>query len=150
MVDTSSSGDGSDGAATFQLDPRLAAGTIPLSRWALCRVLLMNDANYPWLLLVPERPNLRDFHDLAPGDLPGVMDEIVRASRALQAVFRPEKINVAALGNKVPQLHVHVIARLTTDPAWPKAVWDVVAPKPYEPETLKLRMAALQDSFAAC
>lgn len=135
---------------TFELDPRLAADSIPLACWALCQVRLMNDANYPWLILVPERPGLRDLHDLAPDHLTAMMDEIVRASRALQAVFRPEKLNVAAIGNLVPQLHVHLVARFTTDPAWPKPVWGAISPRAYESNALDLRMKALLDSFAAC
>ena len=142
--------DGSQETGTFQLDPRLAADSIALARWALCQVRLMNDANYPWLVLVPEQPDLRDLHDLAPDHLPAMMDEIVRASRALQAVFRPEKLNVAAIGNIVPQLHVHVVARFATDPAWPKPVWGAVPPRAYEPHALDMRMKALLDSFAAC
>jgi diadenosine tetraphosphate (Ap4A) HIT family hydrolase len=115
----------------FQLHDRLAADTVEIDRWALSRVLLMNDSNYPWLVLVPEREGLRDLHDLAPQDHAPLMAEIARASRALQAIHSPHKLNVAALGNVVPQLHVHVIARFTTDAAWPRPVWGVAPPKPY-------------------
>ena len=104
--------------------------------WPLCRVLLCNDANYPWLILVPLREDLKDFHDLATDDQPLVMDEVGRASRALQVLYGADKINVAALGNMVPQLHIHVIARFTTDPAWPAPVWGVRDAVPYEPEVL--------------
>lgn len=135
---------------SFQLDRRLAADTHRVARWALCSVLLMDDANYPWLILVPERPGLKDFHDLAPTDQTALCDEMVRASRALQALFRPDKINVAALGNEVPQLHVHVIARFVGDAAWPKPVWGLVPPRRYAPEVLAERTAALQAAFASC
>jgi diadenosine tetraphosphate (Ap4A) HIT family hydrolase len=109
--------------ADFQLHERLAADTLPLDRWPLCEVLLAKDATYPWLILVPRRVGLRDFDDLAREDLDTASREIVRASRTLKAVFRPDKLNVAALGNQVPQLHVHVIARFTDDPAWPGPIW---------------------------
>ncbi len=134
----------------FQLHQRLVAETHAVARWALSHVRLMDDANYPWLVLVPERPRLREFHDLAPGDLAAMTDEIVRASRALQALCKPDKINVAALGNQVPQLHVHVIARFTKDPAWPGPVWGTVPPRPYPADALADRVAALQRAFAVC
>jgi diadenosine tetraphosphate (Ap4A) HIT family hydrolase len=116
----------------------------------LSSVLLMDDADYPWLILVPERPGLCGFHDLAPGDLMAIADEIARASRALQGLFRPDRINVAALGNEVPQFHVHVIARFTDDPAWPRPVWGAQPRKPYDAEALAERAAALNAAFAAC
>ncbi len=134
----------------FQLDRRLAADTHQVARWALSSVLLMDDANYPWLILVPEHPGLRDLHDLAPADLAALCDEMVRASRALQALFKPDKINVAALGNMVPQLHVHVIARFEGDAAWPKPVWGAEPPLAYSAEALAERITALQAAFANC
>ena len=120
----------------FELDPRLAADTVELARWSLCRVLLMNDSNYPWLILVPQRPGLRDFDEVAGADR-GVLDgEITRACAALRKIFKPHKMNVASLGNAVPQLHVHIIARQTTDAAWPKPVFGVAPAKPYTAEAL--------------
>ena len=109
-------------SAAFALDRRLAADTVALATWPLCRVLLNRDATWPWLILVPARPGLKDFDDVAPADQPAFLDEIGRASRALKALHAPDKINVAALGNVVAQLHVHVIARFRTDPAWPNPV----------------------------
>ena len=131
----------------FSLDQRLAADTIEVGSWDLSLVLLMNDANYPWLILVPQRPNLRDLHDLVPPDLLRLSAEIVRASNLLISLFpadrKPHKMNVAALGNQVPQLHVHVIARFTDDPAWPKPVWGAVPPQPYSEAALKQRLKRL-------
>jgi diadenosine tetraphosphate (Ap4A) HIT family hydrolase len=129
----------------FELDPRLAADTVELARWSLCRVLLMNDSNYPWLILVPQRPDLRDFDEVAGADR-GVLDgEITRACTALRTMFKPHKLNVASLGNAVPQLHIHIIARQTGDAAWPKPVWGVVPAKPYAPGAL----ARFTERFAA-
>ena len=107
----------------FELHPQLEADTAEVTRLGLCRVLLMDDTTYPWLILVPERPDLRDLHDIAPAEDAMLMTEIQLASQALQLLHSPDKINVAALGNQVPQLHVHVIARRTDDPAWPGPVW---------------------------
>ena len=131
-------------AEAFELHERLAADTVEVERWPLSRVLLMNDASYPWLILVPQRPGLRDLHDLAEGDLPVMTAEIVRASRLLQDSLRPDKINVAALGNMVPQLHVHVIARFTDDAAWPKPVWGAAPPRAYSEDELEARLAVLR------
>jgi diadenosine tetraphosphate (Ap4A) HIT family hydrolase len=132
----------------FRLDERLAADTIEVDRWDLSLVLLMNDANYPWLILVPQRAGLRDFHHLAPPGLLRLSAEIVRASNLLISLFpadhKPEKMNVAALGNVVPQLHVHVIARFTDDPAWPKPVWGAVPPQPYSEAARNQRLKRLR------
>lgn len=109
--------------AGFVLDPRLAADAAPVAELALCRVLLMDDARWPWLILVPRRAGARELVDLSPADQQALSGEIARASRALQTLFSPDKLNVAALGNVVEQLHVHVVARFRDDPAWPAPVW---------------------------
>lgn len=132
----------------FDLHPQLASDTVEVESWDCCRVLLMNDATYPWLILVPQRPGLHDFHELAPEDLTLATAEIVRASQALERLFQPVKINVAALGNLVPQLHIHVIARFEDDPAWPKPVWGVSPAEPYGAAALAGRMEALRGAFA--
>ena len=132
----------------FQLHERLAADCVAVTAGPLSQVLLMKDANYPWLVLVPQRSGLRDFDDLAEADLPVMTGEILRASRLLKAAFRPDKMNVAALGNQVPQLHVHVIARFTADAAWPGPVWGVRPPEPYAPDALAERLALLRGAGA--
>ena len=108
---------------SFQLHHRLADDTVFIIDWPLCRVLLMNESDFPWLVLVPRRDGLRDYHDLAEDDLAAASTEVVRASRLLVSVYSPDKVNVASLGNQVPQLHIHVIARFIADAAWPKPVW---------------------------
>lgn len=107
----------------------------------------MKDANYPWLILVPALPGLRDLHELSADWYPTVMQEISRASAALSDLFDPAKINVAALGNSVPQLHIHVIARQTDDPAWPKPVWGAVPALEYDDEALAARVRDLRRIF---
>ena len=128
---------------SFALHPRLAADTAQIARWPLCRILLMNDARFPWLILVPERPGLREIHDLAAADRATLAEEIARASRLLQDRFQADKINVAALGNQVQQLHVHVIARFAGDPAWPKPVWCEGASEPMTAAEREARIAVL-------
>ena len=132
----------------FTLHERLAADTITLDDWPLSRVLLMNDASYPWLILVPRRAGLKDFHDMAEADLAQATTEICAASRALQSRFRPDKINIGALGNMVPQLHIHVIARLRTDAAWPGPVWGAQPPVPYTPEALDQQCEDLRKALS--
>lgn len=133
----------------FELHPQLAADTIEVTRFGLCRVLLMNDRQYPWLILVPERPGLRDLHDLAAADRPQALAEIMRASEALERFHAPDKMNVAALGNAVPQLHIHVIARFTADPAWPRPVWGVHPTQPYGADELASALAGLREALDA-
>lgn len=108
---------------SFTLHPTLARDTAEVTRLALCRVLLMNDARFPWLILVPERDGAREIHDLPSVDRATLIEEIAQASQILQRLFHPDKLNVGALGNVVPQLHAHVVARTTGDAAWPGPVW---------------------------
>lgn len=115
----------------FALDPRLAGDTFALGDLPLCRLLLMNDATYPWLILVPRLDGLAEIIDLDADARARLMEEVALVSTALRDATRPVKLNVAALGNMVRQLHVHVIARFDTDPAWPGPVWGKVPPRPY-------------------
>jgi len=132
----------------FVLHERLAADCITLADWPLCRALLMNDASYPWLILVPRRAGLTEFHEMTEADLARATAEICTASRALQSSFAPDKINIGALGNMVPQLHLHVIARFRDDPAWPGPVWGKQPPQPYEPGALQERIDTLTAALA--
>lgn len=128
----------------FQLHPQLEKDAVALGRFKLCRLLLMNDANYPWFILVPERENIREIHELNDTDRGQLWDESAQLSRALMEAFKPDKLNVATLGNQVPQLHVHHIVRYTHDPAWPQPVWGKVPPRPYySAEIVKLKNALL-------
>ena len=117
---------------TFVLHPRLEADTALVADWALSRVLLMNDARFPWLILVPRRADLSELQDLSHAERMVLIEEIARASRGLKTFAGADKINVGALGNIVSQLHVHVVARKQSDPAWPGPVWGSGAGSPYE------------------
>jgi diadenosine tetraphosphate (Ap4A) HIT family hydrolase len=119
--------------ATFALHPQLAADGLFLVDWPLCRVLRMDDAVYPWLILVPRLIEAREIVDLSAADRVRLMDEIAWASQALKDLQRPDKINVAALGNVVPQLHIHVLGRFKDDPSWPKPIWGLAAPIRFDP-----------------
>jgi diadenosine tetraphosphate (Ap4A) HIT family hydrolase len=126
------------------LHPQLAADTVPVGDLALCRVLLATDANYPWLILVPRRPGATELIDLAEGEQMQLTNEVAAASRALKAITECEKLNVAALGNVVAQLHIHVIGRRHSDKAWPKPVWGVVPPLAYDSQVRDGFVAALR------
>ncbi len=120
----------------FVLHEKLAADTILVTDWPLCRILLMNDCNYPWLVLVPRRHGVSEIHELDATDRQILMEETAEISRRLQNHTQAGKMNVAALGNVVPQLHVHVIARFNSDQAWPRPVFGVVPPKAYDQQAL--------------
>lgn len=132
---------------SFVLNPRLEADTVPVKRLTLSRLLLMNDAAWPWLILVPEVADIKEIHELDASQRAQLMEEIAMVSERLAQLFAPDKINVAALGNMVPQLHVHVIARFKDDPAWPKPVWGQQPPTPYTPQALVTRLKQLHDLF---
>lgn len=117
-------------SSEWSLHPQLAKDTTPVGDLALCRVLAIDDATYPWLVLVPRRTGVIEISDLAAGDAAHLIDEIAQASRVLKAVTQCDKLNVSAIGNVVPQLHVHIVARWTNDPLWPKPVWGQVTPRP--------------------
>lgn len=128
----------------FVLDPRLAADTISVGTFVLSRVLLMNDVRFPWLILVPARDGLREIIDLPAAERGRLMTEIAAASQALQAVARPDKLNVGALGNIVGQLHVHVVARRVGDAAWPGPVWGAGTAVPYGERACVKMLATLR------
>ena len=134
--------------ADFTLHETLAADTVALLSWPLSRVLLMNDSRYPWLILVPARTGMNEIHDLAPADQTCLMEEIDRASKTLAHLYSPQKINVGALGNIVPQLHIHVVARFADDDAWPGPVWGAHPARPYDPTALEETVRSLREAFA--
>jgi len=119
--------------STWTLHPQLAADTVPVGELALTRVLLANDANYPWLILVPRLPALTELIELEANEQMQLLAEVDAAARALKRITGCDKLNIAALGNQVAQLHVHVIARFRGDAAWPKPVWGAAPPRAYEP-----------------
>jgi diadenosine tetraphosphate (Ap4A) HIT family hydrolase len=134
---------------SFQLDPRLEADSIPVVTLGLSQVRLHRDSRYPWLILVPQVPGAVEILDLTPGDQDRLWVEIRRAAAVLRHLHHPTKLNVAALGNQVSQLHVHVIARFASDAAWPGPVWGAHPPLPYGEAAAAEAVDQLQRSFAA-
>lgn len=128
----------------FELHPRLAADGHVLGDLPLCRVLLMNDSQYPWLILVPRRAGAREIYQLSEADQQQLWRESALLSRALMEQFKGDKLNLAALGNMVPQLHLHHIVRYQNDPAWPAPVWGRLPARPYAPASLRARVKALK------
>lgn len=129
---------------TFSLHERLAVDTVRVQTLDLSHVLLMRDARWPWLILVPARAGVTEIHQLNQTDRGRLIEEIAQAGRVLERVFSPDKVNVGALGNMLPQLHVHVIARRRDDPAWPGPVWGHGAAEPYAPDALSRRIEDLR------
>src|ERR1700746_2089820 len=120
--------------SAWSLPPQLKQDTIDIGDLPLCRVLVIKDANYPWLLLVPRREDAVEIIDLSEIEQAQLMTETSRVARALKEVTKCDKLNIAALGNAVPQLHVHIIARRTGDIAWPRPVWGVAPPLAHDAE----------------
>ncbi len=129
---------------SFTLHPRLEKSSFPLGRIHGCRLLLKNNALFPWLLLVPEvADGLDDLHQLDVGRYMEVMQAIRAVSCFVSDIFQPEKLNVACIGNQVRQLHIHIVGRSPGDPAWPGTVWAFEGGKPYSPERVgEIRMLA--------
>ena len=128
----------------FILDARLEGDSMPVLDLSLCTLRLMNDARYAWALLVPKEAGLTEIIDLGETDRALLMEEIARVSAALKKITACDKLNVGALGNMVPQLHVHVIARFKTDAAWPGPVWGVGSAVGWESEKRDALMTALK------
>lgn len=128
----------------FQLDSQLKASTYLLGSWPLCEVLLSKDANYPWCILVPRREDIREVHHLGMDDRQQLLKESCHLAELMTSLFSPDKMNVAALGNVVPQLHLHHIVRYRDDVAWPGPVWGAHPTKEYSPEELEERVVRLR------
>jgi diadenosine tetraphosphate (Ap4A) HIT family hydrolase len=132
---------------SFLLDEQLVGDALAIGDLTLCRVLLMNDARWPWLILVPRREGLVELIDLDLADQTQLMDEAGCAARFLKNHARADKINVGALGNIVRQLHLHVVARVVSDPAWPGPVWGYGAATPYEDRAAQALISAAREGL---
>ena len=133
--------------SSFLLAPELAACTYHLGDWPLCHVFMMDDARYPWLMLVPRRANKAEIIELSDADRQQLFAEMMQASEALQGVAKPDKLNIGALGNMVRQLHVHIVGRFVSDPAWPGPVWGHGERQPYPPHMAGLTMDKLKTAL---
>ena len=128
----------------FKLDPQLEQDTVLISDWHLCQVRLMNDSRYPWVILIPKVDGVSEIHELAEEQQQLLLGESMRLSKALDQLFSPHKLNIAALGNMVRQLHVHHIVRFENDASFPKPVWGVGEAVPYEAAALNDTVSGLQ------
>lgn len=135
--------------AMFELHPQLDSDSHNVASLDLCQVRLLDDARYPWLLLVPQRPDIVHVLDLAPDDQQLLWDEIRDVTARLNALWRPARVNLGISGIIVPQLHVHLIARFENDAAWPRPVWNVGVPTTYPADLLASRLDALRTAFGA-
>ena len=128
---------------SFQLHPQLEADTHLICRTENCQILLMDDARFPWIVLVPEVADIRELYELNEQQQHQTYQSILRISKSLAEYSNADKMNVAALGNQVPQLHIHIVARYETDAAWPGPVWGVGQAEPYRPDQLQQRVSDL-------
>lgn len=131
----------------FNLHQKLLNDTFEITRLKLSLALLMNDSSFPWVILVPMREGVTELHDLQSADRAVLMEEMAAASKAIEKLYRPDKINIGALGNIVPQLHIHVVGRNKKDRAWPGPVWGSGAPVPYSKDALKAALESLRKAF---
>lgn len=131
----------------FNLHPRLADDTLVVGRFSLSLLLLSKDANYPWCILVPQREEVYEIHHLSEEDQLQLVRESCRLSEVMTSLFDAHKMNVAALGNVVRQLHIHHIARLVDDPAWPQPIWGKVPAQAYAEAALNERIKQLQNAL---
>jgi diadenosine tetraphosphate (Ap4A) HIT family hydrolase len=129
---------------SWSLHPQLRADTVPVCDLELSQVLTVNDANFPWLILVPRRVGLSEIFDMG-AEQATLFNEVSLVSRALKEVTQCDKLNVAAIGNVVPQLHIHIVARRKDDALWPKPVWGAAAPRAYDPGALERFVAAIRE-----
>jgi len=130
------------------LHPQLENDCFVVGRFPLCALLLINDANYPWFILVPQREGITEIHQLSEADQQQLMRESSMLASCIEKEFNADKINIAALGNMVPQLHIHHIVRYKTDPAWPAPVWGKLEATPYLDEEVKILRSHLSQSLA--
>lgn len=139
--------------AEFAVDPAFEAGSIAVGELPLCHVRLQTDARWPWLILIPRRSGLREVEDLSAADRARLIEETVLAGQVVRAIgvatgLVVEKLNIGALGNVTPQLHVHVVGRRAGDPAWPGPVWGVGVAEAYGPDALEAAVAAVRGGLA--
>ena len=128
----------------FKLDPQLKADTIEICDLTLCKVLLMNDSQFPWIILVPQRHGITEIHQLNDADIAQVQKESLMISKLIMEHFKGDKLNTGALGNVVSQLHIHHIIRFKSDPVWPKPVWGNIKPKHYSDQEKQQLVEQLQ------
>lgn len=132
---------------SFQLHPRLEQDCITIGRFELCRLLMMNDSQYPWFILVPERAGLQEIYQLSKAERELLTEESSYLAETLANLYQADKMNIAAIGNLVPQLHIHHIVRYQTDKAWPAPVWGKFAAEPYTEQQITENLARVKEQL---
>ena len=131
----------------FEIHPRLASGGFEIGEIGGCRLLLKNNALFPWFLLVPQVEGIEDLHQLEPGQYLEAMLAMRRVCEFVSAHFEPEKLNVACIGNQVRQMHIHIVGRSTGDPAWPGTVWAFDGKQEYSEEEVAEICSAAREAL---
>ncbi|MDP2904500.1 MAG: HIT domain-containing protein [Methylovulum sp.] len=134
----------------FELHPRLQQDCIAVGRFELCRLLMMDDCHYPWFILVPEIPDLRECYQLTEPQRGLLGEESSYLAENLARLYHADKMNIAAIGNLVQQLHIHHIVRYQTDNAWPAPVWGFVAATPYTGQQISEQLILLRNGLKHC
>ncbi|WP_020157462.1 MULTISPECIES: HIT domain-containing protein [Methylobacter] len=129
----------------FELHPRLQQDCVEVGRFQLSRLLMMNDSQYPWFILVPEKAGLREIYQLTKPERGLLLDESSYLAENLAALYKADKMNIASIGNQVPQLHIHHIVRYQTDKAWPAPVWGKFDAVPYTQQQITENLMRLRD-----
>ena len=132
---------------TFQLHPRLKEDCIAIGRFDLCQLLMMNDSQYPWFILVPEKPDIKEIYQLGKLDRHTLTEESSYLAENLAALFKADKMNIAAIGNLVPQLHIHHVVRYQTDKAWPAPIWGKFAAVAYTQQQIADNIARVKEQL---
>ena len=132
---------------SFKLHPRLEQDCIEVGRFTLCQLLMMNDKQYPWFILVPEKTNISEIHQLTVAEQHQFIDESSYLAGNLARLYKADKMNVASLGNMVPQLHLHHIVRYRTDITWPGPVWGKHDPMPYSNKGIEKNLNLMRDNL---
>jgi len=130
---------------TFQLHPRLEQDCVPVGRFRLCRLLMMNDSRFPWFILVPELTGVSEIYQLDQPDRQRLTEESSYLAEKLAALYRADKMNIAAIGNLVPQLHIHHVVRYRGDNVWPAPVWGKLAAVPYTEQQVIENLARVKE-----
>jgi diadenosine tetraphosphate (Ap4A) HIT family hydrolase len=131
----------------FQLHPRLEQDCFTVGQLALSQLLMMNDCQYPWFILVPRRADITEIYRLAEADRQMLLAESCLLAEKLEEIYRPDKLNVATIGNLVPQLHMHHVARYRSDKAWPAPIWGKLPAQPYDRQQADLQIARLREAL---
>ncbi|MDT8405801.1 MAG: HIT domain-containing protein [Methylococcales bacterium] len=132
---------------TFQLHPQLAQDCAFVTEFTLSHLLLLNERRFPWLVLVPKVPDIREIYQLNQQQRLQLMDESCWLAERLQAIFQPDKLNIASIGNKVPQLHIHHVVRYQGDCAWPETVWSHATRERYSEAQIADQVAELKQAL---